>query len=334
MDILNGYAALERGISSKVIRSAKDQLEQRQRSEYILQRLKEADRVLEILRPISPVPRTLDQATIEKWMKLIAEIRVSVGQRDMLDIRTTDPRDYFAVRFPEHIHRYGPLFFGSQEFMDGRRVFIPEAINDLAFAAILGGDHHLGQQVVWYAQEQTFYYRDFRVGAFCPTTDAKMVLLASNWLIGCSEGCHPISAKSVLKLRTPKLMDGVITTAKAILMADAQFFSGKDGRRRYVDGHFIEANDEPSYQQFVNRAIVREPEAKLTVVVAFHRYYQFCKNNAMTPLTRSEFKNLVAEVIREQYGLGIRHDVPDERGKQGHGWMGLRLDGASTFGMN
>jgi hypothetical protein len=138
----------------------------------------------------------------------------------------------------------------------------------------------------------------------------------------------------VLKLRTPGTIKNVITTAKAMLQADGQFFLGKSGHRRFVEGRYIEATEEPSYQQFVNRAIVREPEAKLTVGDAFHRYYQFCKSNAMTPLTRSEFKNLVAEVIREQYGLGIRHDVPDERGKQGHGWMGLRLDGTSTFGMN
>ena len=248
----------------------------------------------------------------------------------------TSPNDFFSQRFPNQTKLYGPMFFGSKEFNDGRRSFVPDSINDLAFAAILGGDHHLEQQVVWYAQEETFYFHDFRVGAFCPTTEAKMALLASNWLIGCSEGRHPISAKSVLKLRTPKIMDGVIATAKAMLQADAQFFSGKQGHRRFVQGRYIEANEEPSYQVFVKKAIVRQPEGKLTVGNAFHRYYQFCKDNAMQPLTRSEFKDLVAEVIREQYGLGIRHDVEDERGKQNHGWLGIdcRQDVASSFGRN
>ena len=56
----------------------------------------------------------------------------------------------------------------------------------------------------------------------------------------------------------------------------------------------------------------------------------------MKPLTRPEFKDLVGEVIREQYNLGIRHDVIDERGKQSAGWMGIdcRLESAPSFGQN
>jgi len=91
---------------------------------------------------------------------------------------------------------------------------------------------------------------------------------------------------------------------------------------------------EPSYQQFVKRSIVREPEAKLTVGDAFHRYYQFCKDNAMKPLTRQDFKHLIAEVLREEFRIGLRHDVPTSTGKQGHGWYGVRLDEAASPGRN
>jgi hypothetical protein len=139
-----------------------------------------------------------------------------------------------------------------------------------------------------------------------------------------------------LKLRTPQTIKTVITTAKTVLEADKSFFHGKDGRRRYIDGRYIEPVDEPSYQVFVKRAIVREPTGKLTVGDAFHRYYQFCKDHAMQPLTRSEFKDLVAEIIRETFNLGLRHDVVDGRGKQTHGWLGIdcRLLDASCFGQN
>jgi len=121
-----------------------------------------------------------------------------------------------------------------------------------------------------------------------------------------------------------------------MLEADSQFFTGKDGHRRCIQGRYIEPNEEPSYQVFVKKAIVREPEGKLTVGDAFHRYYQFCRDNQMAPLSRQEFKSLVAEVIREEYQLGLRHDVLDERGKQTHGWLGIdcRLAEEPCFGRN
>jgi hypothetical protein len=115
----------------------------------------------------------------------------------------------------------------------------------------------------------------------------------------------------------------IIAKAKAILEADRQFFQGNDGHRRFIDGKHIEPNEEPSYQVFVKRNIVEEPQGRVTLQDAFHRYYRFCRDNQMKPLTRQEFKGLVAEVIREHFNIGLRHDVPGENGKQRHGWFGI-----------
>jgi hypothetical protein len=57
-----------------------------------------------------------------------------------------------------------------------------------------------------------------------------------------------------------------------------------------------------------------------------------CKPDATA--TRQEFKGLVADVIREEFNLGLRHDVPGENGKQRHGWFDVRLDHAAVFGRN
>ena len=122
--------------------------------------------------------------------------------------------------------------------------------------------------------------------------------------------------------------------AKALLEADRLFFQGKDGQRRYVDGKYIEPNEETSYRLFVKKAIVREPKATVALQDAFHRYYQFCRDHQMQPLTRQEFKELVAEVIREEFNLGLRHDIPGDEGKHRHGWRGVRLDEAVAFGGN
>ena len=122
--------------------------------------------------------------------------------------------------------------------------------------------------------------------------------------------------------------------AKAVLEADRLFFQGRNGQRRFIDGKYIEPDEEPSYRVFVKKTIVREQDATVTLQDAFHTYYRFCRDQQMQPLTRQEFKGLIAEVIREEFNIGLRHDVPAENGKQRHGWFGVRPDDAAVFGRN
>src|SRR5208282_572789 len=130
----------------------------------------------------------------------------------------------------------------SHEFMNGRSVFIPESVNDLAFAAILGSPC-VGCQLVYFQPEAQWYCSDCRIdGAFFPTSEDKLGLLVSHLLIQCSQRCHPLAAKAVLKLRTPQTVKGIISTAKSLLEADAQFFQGESGRRRFIAGRYIEPN--------------------------------------------------------------------------------------------
>lgn len=331
-----GYRAFIEGVPSQVIRNQREYDKQQERSELTLRQLKQSERVLEILRPVAPLPRKLDQETIEKFMKIIPGVRPADFNDDSQEGHVLDARGYFNQQFRKQTKEYGQALFGSDVVFDRRQVFIPDAINDLTFAAVLGAPC-LGCQLVYFSPEAQWYCSDYRIdGSFFATNENKLGILVSHLLIQCSQHCHPLTAKTVLKLRTPATLKGVLTTAKAMLEADSQFFTGKDGHRRLINGRFVEAEDEPSYQVFVRKAIVREPAAKLTMGNAFHRYYQFCKDNAMQPLTRSDFKDLVAEVIREEYDLGLRHDVLDERGKQTHGWLGIdcRLADASGFGQN
>jgi len=121
----------------------------------------------------------------------------------------------------------------------------------------------------------------------------------------------------------------IIDKAKAMLEVENGFFQGKHGKRRKVDGRVIEPDEAPNYVQFVQKSIVRDPDAKLTITDAFHKYYHYCASIKQKPLTRQEFKGLVAEVIREEFRIGLRHDVLNERNKQNWGWLGIdcRLPG-------
>jgi hypothetical protein len=242
--------------------------------------------------------------------------------------RICDPNSYFAERFPEAVERYGAAFMvGSWTDPFQQTHLIPVHLNIDFFSGVLAGDSLLGHQTVFHSQEKRFYFYDPMVDAYVPTTEAKLELLLSNEIIRCSQACSRLTdiRPLVETFRKPTVLNSVIQRAKAMLQADTSFFMGKDGHRRFVDGRYIKPTDELSYRLFVKETITPDPDASVTVPAAFDRYMVFCAKNHMSALQRTEFKALVADVIREQYHLGIRHDIDNGRGQTTHGWRGLSL---------
>lgn len=250
---------------------------------------------------------------------------------------TNRPNKWFAAKFPKQTELYGPAFM-EVTLSDADKLdrIIPVYPNNDLFAAILGGDPDLGHQVLWYPPEATFYFFDSKVNAFCPTSEDKLKLLVSNYLIRCSQDCSSLvdGTNLFVRFRQDEVLGRIVTKAKALLEADRSFFDGKDGQRRYVEGRYIEPDEEPAYRTFVKQTVIKEPAGKITVNAAFHRYYEFCRAHDQLPLTRHEFKGLVAEVIREQFNVGLRHDVPGETGKASHGWLGVRFHEELSYGHN
>jgi hypothetical protein len=62
----------------------------------------------------------------------------------------------------------------------------------------------------------------------------------------------------------------------------------------------------------------------LTITDAFACYSQPLKGNKMNPPKRELFKGLVAPLVREEFDLGIRNDLPGKDNKHKCGWKGLR----------
>jgi hypothetical protein len=334
--MLNGFKALDQSVPSAVIRSEKEFIKQREHAGHILQQLKRSESILDFLRPVPPIPRTLDQSTIQKFMKAVAGVRPADFHDDTQDSLVVDPREYLAQEFPGQINKFGPAFLGSVTMFDGRQSFISETVNELAFAAILGGDHRLGHQLVYHHMEDQFYFQDYRVEAFCPTSEEKLGILLSHYFIQCSQRCHPLAAKAVLRLRTPQTIKGIITTAKAMLEADGQFFIGKNGHRRFMDGAYLEPDSTPAHKLFVKRNMVRQKDANLTLGAAYTRYRGLCDDLHERPLTRAEFKDIVKEAVAEVYQVRLRHDVIDDAtNKMTHGWRGVALvSGNEGFQLN
>ena len=43
------------------------------------------------------------------------------------------------------------------------------------------------------------------------------------------------------------------------------------------------------------------------------------------PMDRKSFLKALGDIIREKFGISIRHDIKDETGRDQEGWRGLRL---------
>jgi len=239
---------------------------------------------------------------------------------------TNDPNKWFAERFPEQAEQYGCAFLeGTWTDTDGLKRFIPAYLNEEFFAAILGGDPRLGHRVIYYPPEDTFYFFDYRVNAFCPTTPEKLKLLLSNYLIRCSQDCGSLVdiTNLVVNFRMDDALQRVIVKAQAILEADRTFFEGKDGKRRIVDGKVIDPRDPPVHEVFIKHSIIPEADGAITVTDCYHKYYRFCREKGMNPPTRVEFQAVVTDAIRAAFNIGLRHDVPGPNGKQANGWIGI-----------
>jgi hypothetical protein len=237
-----------------------------------------------------------------------------------------DPNLWFAKLFPESAKLHGPGFLqGTYEDSNGLRRFIPIAINEDSWAHAIGGDRRLCHEVVWYSPEETWYFYDPKYDAFVPTTTEKMEALLSFYLLKCSQemGSLVEIRPLVTTFRKSETLARVLSRAKALLLASGGYFEGKNGYRRMVNGQIIEPEQQPNYEIFVKQGIIKDPTTNLSVADAFHKYFVFCKQIGQQPLTRQEFKHLVAEVIRENFKVGLRHDIRGPDGKQGHGWLGL-----------
>jgi len=252
----------------------------------------------------------------------------------------SDPNEWFSDRFPEQAAQYGaPFMEGSYIDADGLRRIIPAYLNEDFFAAIIGGQKELGHQVVYYPSENQWYFFDYKVDAFCATTEAKLKLLLSNFLVRCSQEMSGLvdMTNLMVKFRQDDVLQKIVTKAKAVLEADRLFFEGNTGHKRIIDGKLIDPADPPVHEQFIKYAIVPEPKGAITVRDCYHKYYRYCRENKMSAPTRTEFQMLVSDAIRAAFNIGLRHDVPGSNGKQTNGWVGItyrRDTELTTMGCN
>ncbi|MFZ4776924.1 MAG: hypothetical protein ACOYM3_16265 [Terrimicrobiaceae bacterium] len=322
------FKEFDRGIPSLQLNAQHQQQPKTQSLELrdqIAERWQESERILGILRTIKPEPQSISDESMLRWFNNVKQqdffLTDPSDQYSPYARRIESPNLWFHLRFPEQAKRYGNAFL--EETTDGG--VCPVLLNTDIFGAILGGEKGLGHQVVFCPWESQWYYHDPVVEAFCPTTTAKLQILASNYLIKCAE-CFSNKATITPLLddfRSPNILQAITYRAKSILEADRTFFEGPNGRPRYIEGHRIDPTSEPLHRLFLKEVMVRQPGALLTVRDAFRHYSELSRKKHLPALRMVEFKNEVSAIIHEEFNIRLRHDVEGEDGRATHGWRDL-----------
>jgi hypothetical protein len=229
--------------------------------------------------------------------------------------------------FPEARNRYGNAFFEDVSVApQGRQVTTPSVINEDFFAAILEGERRLGHRIV-YLPAEGFWFKDTKLDAFCPTTDKKVEVLLSNYLVKCAENMGANVASKVLFLehRRPSVLAGIVQRAKTVLEADPRFFEGANAPKRVSNGRILEPSTPASPEDFIHSTFVPKEGGVVIVSEAYQKFLCYCQRENLTRVEFTEFKRVARELVMEKFQLGLRHDVRTPEGRQTHGWRHIRF---------
>jgi hypothetical protein len=231
---------------------------------------------------------------------------------------------YFAELFPDAAKQYGCPFVEIRDVqIDGSLIVTPVSINVDFFAGALGGDRRLGHSIVYYEPEMQFYYREPHLQLYKTTAAEKL----QNFYRGLLQrAAQELPAENnrlnlCIEFRSDRTAKAVVQRAKSILAANSSFFSATSPHQR-IKG--------PELHERLMRKLVEtmlEPcqDSILTMTQAYNAFCRLVQQSQLGPMKRSMFKITMRDLVAQQFGLGLRRDVPDSQNKQQEAWKGVRL---------
>lgn len=234
------------------------------------------------------------------------------------------PGEWFARRYPAVVQQWGaPILEAVVADQKGNRLVKPLELNDNFFAAIIS-DPQLGHSVVFYEPEQQWLFLDPADQLFHTTTEAKIIALLSSLLVRCAEEM-PRNIDLIqlfCRFTEEARLKAVVKRARAIHAADSSFFDNGSAKR--VGG--VDSFSDLA-RGFVRATVKRQPNQLLSEGECFQHFNEYCRNNdSAAEVSKRQFKQLIAEVIREEFAVGFRKDLKDGEGRYLRGWKGLAVE--------
>jgi len=230
----------------------------------------------------------------------------------MESFQTVIPRansmwSWWVDKFPRSSRIYGEPVHWNEPNLD----FLASALDELPFS------------IIFYSPEERFYFRDYIFeSAYRPTEDEKLVALAKKLVTESVAGTTRSfrEASRMLFLSAGEWVE----QAKSILVVEDNFFTGDGGRRRWIEGHYVEPVELPTVSLFAETRIVHGKGHVLPFTEAYHLYYAYCREMGFPPVRKMLFKEIFSSEAKRRWKVGLRNDLKVD-GKSQQGWGGLAV---------
>ena len=256
-------------------------------------------------------------------------------RHDLPEPPVNTPSQWFSKRWPQQAEMYGTPFLEAT-FLDGdlEKHVNPISLNEIFFASILAGDEMMGHKVIYYTQDEEFYFKDPREGGiFKPTTEDKLKTLLSLYILECAEQLTDTTPKLNLfvRFRKDEELQAIVDKAKSLLAVDKSFF-GADSSNIRTGGA---EEKERVTKTFIKLFIELTPQKTITLAEAYTVFREFSGKKGVKLVERRHFEDLAGDIIKEQYGLALRNDILNDSGRHQRGWrgLGLRQDQMGRLGL-
>jgi hypothetical protein len=176
---------------------------------------------------------------------------------------------------------------------------------------------------VYFEPEMQFYYNSPFQPVYKPVTPEKLQNLYRGFLIRAATSLT--SDVNIFNLfhefRSDKVAKQVTNRAKSILACDSSYFSPTSPHQR-VKGQELQ---ERVMLRLVETMLEPREGEILTVTQAYEIFCRLSERQSLERLKRSVFKETMKDLIKEKYGMALRHDLPDSFNRHQQAWKGLKL---------
>jgi hypothetical protein len=228
------------------------------------------------------------------------------------------PNKWFCQLYPDQFEKFGSPFL---ELREGGNIFCAD-INTDFFAGVLGGRKDLKHHTIYFEPDMQFYFKDWD-NIYKPTTSEKLANLYRALLIRSAQEMPSNVHKLNLfhEFRTDKVAKAVVQRAKSVLAADSSFFSPTSLHTRIRGVEILER----VARVFVDDLLTKETGTILKLQDAFTIFRGLLKQRNLPDIKRSDFKAVVGPLIREEFDVALRNDLPADGLTGVRGWKGLKL---------
>jgi hypothetical protein len=245
------------------------------------------------------------------------------SQFDHLPQEPKTPNEWFVQRYPDSYENHGSPFLELVEPLDQFSVqVLPITINHDFFAAVLGGSKDLGHHTIYFEPEMQWYFKDSdRI--YKTTTPEKLQNQYRALMMKCAQEMpaqvHKLNL--VHEFRSDKTAKAVVQRAKSILATDQSYFSATSPHQRIRGPELYER----LMRVLCETMLEKSEGACLTVTQAYQAFCKLSQQRSLSQIKRSMFREIMRDLVRDEFGLGLRRDVPDAQNKQQEAWRGLKL---------